>query len=73
MPNVILRNNESGQLTCYVAKKDLEEIIVSMEFEGTDRWGGEFELADGSKYYFDPMPEMPRLPITVRARRAGGD
>ena len=73
MPNVILRNNENGQLTCYVAKKDLEDVIVSMEHEGPDTWGGEFELSDGSKYYFDPMPEKPRLPVTVRAKRAGGE
>ncbi len=69
MPSVMIRQNDSGQLTFYVAKKDLEELIVSMEHQGPDQWGGEVELADGSRYFLDPLEAVPRLPITLRAKR----
>lgn len=68
MPSVMIRRNPQGQLTFYVPKKDLEEIIVSMEHESADQWGGEVTLGDGSVYFLDPVPE-PRLPITLRAKR----
>ena len=74
MPNVMIRRNEAGQLTLYVPKRDLEDVIISMEKdgEGNDGWGGTVELADGSSYYLDPLDEAPKLPITLRARRAEG-
>lgn len=75
MPSVMLRKNEAGDLTLYVPKKDLEEKVVALEKDGSNAdegWGGEVELADGSRFYLDPLPETPRLPITLRARRAGG-
>ncbi len=72
MPTVMLRMNEAGQLTFYVPKKDLEETVVSMEKDGSDGWGGEVTLSDGSLFYLDPLPEAPKLPITLRARRGGG-
>lgn len=70
MPSVMIRRNEAGQLTLYVPKRDLEDIIVSIEIEGDDGWGGTVELADGSSYYLDPLDKEPKLPITLRARRA---
>lgn len=70
MPSVMIRRNPQGQLTFYIAKKDQEEIVVSMEHDSADTWGGEVTLGDGSSYYIEPMPQ-PRLPITVRAKRAG--
>lgn len=69
MPKVMLRREESGTMTLYVPKRDLEEKVVSLEHEGPDKWGGEVELADGSKFYLDPLDETPSLPITLRARR----
>ncbi|GAB2191153.1 putative nitrogen fixation protein NifT [Sessilibacter sp. MAH2] len=72
MPNVMLRRNESGQLTLYVAKRDQEDVVVSIEKEGSEGWGGTIELADGSAYYIDPLDAEPKLPITLRAKRAGG-
>ncbi len=69
MPKVMIRHNEEGAMTFYVAKKDLEETVVSLEHEGPDKWGGEVELADGSRYFLDPLDEAPRLPITLRAKR----
>jgi nitrogen fixation protein NifT len=68
MPSVMLRHNEAGQISFYVAKKDLEETVASIEFDSDDKWGGELELGDGSKYYLEPMAR-PRLPITLRVKR----
>ena len=70
MPSVMIRREEDGRLSLYVPKKDLEEIIESMEFQSEDKWGGEVELGDGSKYYIEPMDGEPKLPITLRAKRA---
>ena len=69
MPKVMIRKNESGVMTLYVAKKDLEETVVSIEYEGPDKWGGEVELSDGSRYFLDPVEYMPKLPVTLRAKR----
>ena len=70
MPSVMIRRESSGKLSLYVPKKDLEESIVSMEFETDQKWGGEVELGDGSKYYIEPMEGEPSFPITLRAKRA---
>ena len=71
MPNVMIRKDGNGKMTLYVAKRDLEEDIVSIEHDTADQWGGEIKLADGSAYYLEPMIP-PRLPITLRAKRLGG-
>jgi len=72
MPKVMLRKGTTGQLVFYVAKKDLEDEVVSVQFDQPDKWGGEMLLKDGSKYYVDPFNAPPRLPVTVRAQRLGG-
>ena len=69
MPKVMLRKREDGQLVFYVAKKDLEELIVSLQFDQPDKWGGQIELRDGSRYFVEPLPCPPRLPVTVQAQR----
>ncbi|GAB4366183.1 MAG: putative nitrogen fixation protein NifT [Methylohalobius sp. ZOD2] len=69
MPKVMIRRGSDGALSFYVAKKDLEETVVSLEHDGPDKWGGEVELADGSRYLLDLLDEMPRLPVTLRAKR----
>ncbi|MHC8286920.1 protein NifT [Pseudomonas syringae] len=73
MPSVMIRRNSQGQLTFYVAKKDLEETIVSLEHDSPDCWGGKVTLGDGSAYYLEPMSIPPTLPITLRAKRASED
>ncbi len=70
MPSVMIRRNEDGSMAFYIAKKDQEEIISSMEFDTDEQWGGEVTLEDGSSYYIEPIAR-PKLPITVRAKRAG--
>jgi nitrogen fixation protein NifT len=70
MPEVMLRRRpEDDKILFYVAKKDLEEVIESIEFDSPDRWGGEVVLGDGSHWYFEPMDVPPKLPTTLRAKR----
>ncbi len=69
MANVMIQFNEDGELSLYLAKKDLEEVITHFEFDDDDKWGGEVHLAGGAIYYIDPVSPKPRLPVTVRARR----
>lgn len=69
MPNIMIREQD-GTLTGYIAKKDLEAEIVSLEFEEADSWGGKMTLSTGDSFYFDPLAGKPTLPITIRMRRA---
>ena len=69
MPSVMIRKTQDGKMTLYVAKRDLEDEIVSMEYESDDKWGGNLVLGDGTSYYLEPMT-APKLPITVRVKRA---
>ena len=64
---VMIRKGADGILSLYVPKKDLEEPIVSMEKPGM--WGGLITLANGWQMALPDMPEDPRLPITVEAKR----
>jgi len=66
---MIQRDRDTGDMTLYIPKKDLEENVTSLEFEGPDKWGGEVTLADGSVYVLDLLDEAPKLPITLRAKR----
>lgn len=70
MPNVMIRRNDDGNLSFYVAKKDLEAGVVSVETDTSESWGGEIQLDDGSKYYIDPMSPPPEFPTTLRFKRA---
>ncbi len=72
MPSVMIRRNNSGQLTLYVAKRDQEDSIASIEFDTPEKWGGEVKLADGTAYFIEPIA-APKLPITLRAKRAAGE
>ncbi len=66
---IMIRRNETGQLSAYVPKKDLEENIV--EHEKPDLWGGTILLANGWQLALPEMAADTRLPITVEARRIG--
>ncbi len=70
MPNVMLRRNDEGVLLFYVAKKDLEETVVSVETDTEDAWGGTVELSDGSRYFIEPISPPPAFPTTLRFNRA---
>lgn len=68
MPNIMLREQDDG-LYGYIAKKDLEEKIVSIEFEEETNWGGTIELADGQKFFMTPQASIPKFPVTIRMTR----
>ena len=69
MANIMIRKTADGALSFYLPKRDLEDGIVSIEFDQADKWGGELKLANGGTYYVEPLDAPPRLPISVRARR----
>lgn len=69
MPNVMIRRDLDGVLSFYIAKKDLEARVVSVETDTGEIWGGEVELDDGSKYYIDPLSPPPEFPATLRFKR----
>jgi len=66
---VMIRKDSTGVLTAYIAKKDLEEPIVSME--KADIWGGVVTLANGWRFALPEMAADTRLPLTVEARKLG--
>ena len=67
---VMIRRGEKG-LSAYVPKKDLEEAIVETERETL--WGGSVKLRNGWILILPEMPPETKLPITVNARKLGGD
>ncbi len=69
MANIMIRKTEAGGLSFYLPKRDLEDNIISIEFDSSDKWGGELKLASGGAYYVEPLAEKPRLPVSLRARR----
>jgi nitrogen fixation protein NifT len=69
MPNVMIRKNDAGDLLFYVAKKDMEETIASVETDTPETWGGEVVLTDGSRWYIDPISPPPAFPTTLRFKR----
>ncbi len=64
---VMIRKNTEGIVSAYVAKKDLEEPIVSME--KPDMWGGIVTLANGWQLELPALGPDTKLPITVEARK----
>ena len=64
---VMIRRNQSGVLSAYIAKKDLEEPIVAVE--KPEMWGGLVTLANGWQLELPVMDSATTLPITVEARK----
>ena len=69
MPSAMLRRDPEGKLLFYIAKKDLEAPIVSVERDDGETWGGEIALGDGTKVYIDPVSPPPPIPTTLKFRR----
>ncbi len=63
----MIRKDSGGQLSAYVAKKDLEEPIVAME--KPEMWGGHITLANGWRLALPALGPGTALPITVEARK----
>ena len=68
---VLIRRSAAGALSAYVPKKDLEEPIVATEHEGL--WGGWVRLKNGWTLDLPTMASDTRLPITVNAKKRGGE
>jgi nitrogen fixation protein NifT len=68
---VMIRKSSDGKISAYVPKKDLEEPIVSME--KPEMWGGVVTLQNGWKLELPQMAADTKLPITVEARKRGGE
>jgi len=66
----MVRKDSEGQLLFYIAKKDLEDIIVSVEYDSDDEWGGVVTLGGGDAYFIDPISPPPEFPKTLRFKRA---
>ena len=62
---VMLRNNEAGNLEVYVAKKDLEEEVVSQKIEGDNKI---LTLGNGWELSL-PKDQPEKLPTTIEAKR----
>ena len=63
----IMLRKVGEKLTVYVAKKDLEENVVTIE--RPEMWGGTVTLGNGWVFQLPDMPPETRLPISVEARR----
>ncbi|WP_345978929.1 putative nitrogen fixation protein NifT [Sulfurimonas sp. HSL3-2] len=66
MAKVMLRENDEGKVLFYVAKKDMEEIIETLEFDTDEKWGGEVNLTNGDVWFIEP--EAKKLPNEVNAK-----
>jgi nitrogen fixation protein NifT len=68
---IMIRRSQSGVLSAYVAKKDLEEPVVEVEKPGM--WGGLITLANGWRLELPAMDAATSLPITIEARKLQED
>jgi len=68
MANIMIQGCK-GAYVFYLPKRDLEDNIVSMEFDTPEKWGGEIKLNNGGTYYIEPQAAPARLPISLRAKR----
>ena len=62
---VMLRNNPAGNLEVYVAKKDLEEEVVSQKIEGDNKI---LTLTNGWELSI-PKDQPEKLPMTIDAKK----
>ena len=67
---VMLRETPKG-LEAYVAKKDLEAMVVEREKPGL--WGGWAKLSNGWVFEMPAFDTPPKLPTTVEARKISGE
>ncbi|QSR86347.1 putative nitrogen fixation protein NifT [Candidatus Methylacidiphilum infernorum] len=67
---IMVRKKDAGEITIYIAKKDLEEPIVSADKEGL--FGGVVTLANGMKFLLPEVPPGTKLPLTLEARKIEG-
>lgn len=66
MAKVMLRVNDEGKTLFYIAKRDMEEIIESLEFDTDEKWGGNVNLSNGDVWFIEPT--VKKLPDEVNAK-----
>jgi len=66
MAKVMLRVNDEGKTLFYIAKRDMEEIIVDLEFDSDEKWGGNVNLTNGDVWFIEPQAK--NLPDEVVAK-----
>ena len=66
MAKVMLRVNDEGKTLFYIAKRDMEEIIVDLEFDSDEKWGGNVNLTNGDVWFIEPQAKT--LPDEVVAK-----
>jgi len=66
MAKVMLRLNDEGKTLFYIAKRDMEEIIESLEFDSDEKWGGNVNLSNGDVWFIEPG--VKKLPDEVVAK-----
>ncbi|MDR2080699.1 MAG: putative nitrogen fixation protein NifT [Campylobacteraceae bacterium] len=60
MAAVMLRE-EGGNIYFYIAKKDMEETIKTIEFNSEENWGGEVLLSNGQIWWIEPgVKKLPK-------------
>ncbi|MFA6138667.1 MAG: putative nitrogen fixation protein NifT [Sulfurimonas sp.] len=65
MATIMLRENDKGQVLFYLAKRDMEEIILSLEFDTDEKWGGNVKLTNGDVWHI--KPGVKKLPDEIVA------
>jgi nitrogen fixation protein NifT len=66
MAKVMLRE-QNAKVLFYVAKKDMEETIESVEFNTQEKWGGNIKLTNGQTWYIEPF--IKKFPNEVVAKK----
>jgi nitrogen fixation protein NifT len=66
MAKIMLRE-KNGKTLFYIAKKDMEETIATVEFSSDEKWGGEVKLTGGQIWFITPM--VKKMPCEVEAKR----
>lgn len=66
MAKVMLRVNDEGKTLFYIAKRDMEEVIVDVEFDSDEKWGGNVNLTNGDVWFIEP--QVKTLPDEVVAK-----
>jgi nitrogen fixation protein NifT len=60
MATVMLRE-EGDNIYFYIAKKDMEEVIKTIEFNSEANWGGEVLLSNGQTWWIEPgVKKLPK-------------
>ncbi|MDR2342740.1 MAG: putative nitrogen fixation protein NifT [Campylobacteraceae bacterium] len=63
MATVMLRE-EGDNIYFYIAKKDMEETIKTIEFNTEENWGGEVLLSNGQTWWIKPgVKKLPKETI----------